>query len=65
MKVLSEHKLFMSEYQVKHQLRFVNDWLFSDLDGEITNVNLWSNRFKAFMLRAGIKGQRLQTYTYI
>ena len=59
MKVLSEHKLFMSEYQVKHQLRFVNDWLFSDLDGEITNVNLWSNRFKAFMLRAGIKGQRL------
>ena len=57
--LLSEHKLFMKEYQIKNQLRFSNNWLFPNLDGEVTHINLWSNRFKSFMVRAGIKGQRL------
>ncbi len=57
--LLSEHKLFMKEYQVKNQLRFTNNWLFPNLDGEVTHINLWSNRFKSLMVRAGIQGQRL------
>ena len=50
-------KLYKLPLKVFENLHIYNHTL--NLDGEVTHINLWSNRFKSFMVRAGIQGQRL------
>ena len=59
LRILSEYKSFIAQFQLKKKLKFVNDIVFPDLDGEFTHPKLWTNRFKNYMKELGIKNQTL------
>jgi len=59
LRILSEYKSFIAQFQLKNKLKFVNDIVFPDLDGEFTHPKLWTNRFKNYMKELGIKNQTL------